>query len=675
MRKTLDMTGCEALGCALDMDGASPGRFTLSGGGEEMSLGFAGQRGSVCGMALSSSLTLVMDVFNPQETNETLFVRFFETGSGKTMEMDAALFPQKSARVTFEFSRLNGQLLFPPLTPGTLKRHVVGDGLCPEDIGRLEIGLRKGYTDTRRLEVKSVFFTDEPVDFPSPEGKTADDLGQWKQKMWPGKTEDAKALEKALKAEAAAYRGTFPKGFDALGGEEGRRFEASGYFRVEKREGRWHLVDPGGHGFFSLGVFGVYPGEPGWIRGVQGQFDWLPDPEGMYAPAYARAGDLELYRRKFSGMFPDDTLLFAPATANLIRAFGEGWYEKWADMTAGRLRAFGLNTLSMFSDPAFIRRSKLPYVIMLKGYPVTEKRIFREFPDVYAPAYEALCRDFGAQLAAYALDPLLIGYFLNNEPTWGFIPGLNLAEKLLETGEHTYSLDALIGFLQERYHTAEELNSAWRLSLNGFAELRAPLRHAASLSAAAERDLKEFTGRMIDRYAALPAKYARAAAPNHLNLGMRFAAMNNRALLESSRHFDVFSFNCYKASPAPVLAQLSETIDKPMLVGEFHFGALDAGLPSPSLFRVAGQKERGEAYTRYVQSAARHPNAVGVHYFAYNDQPLWGRYDGENYQFGFVDVCNMPYRPFTDRVRDANAAIYEVIHGRGEILGGETVRL
>jgi hypothetical protein len=156
---------------------------------------------------------------------------------------------------------------------------------------------------------------------------------------------------------------------------------------------------------------------------------------------------------------------------------------------------------------------------------------------------------------------------------------------------------------------------------------------------------------------------------------MRFAAMNNNALLESSRHFDVFSFNCYQASPEPLLKQLAESMDKPMLVGEFHFGSLDAGLPSPSLFRVAGQKERGEAYARYVQSAAHHPNAVGAHYFAYNDQPLWGRYDGENYQFGFVDICSMPYRPFVARVREANAAIYEVIHGREKIPGGETVRL
>lgn len=61
----------------------------------------------------------------------------------------------------------------------------------------------------------------------------------------------------------------------------------------------------------------------------------------------------------------------------------------------------------MFSDPEFIRRSKMPYVIMLKGYPATRRMIYRDFPDVYAEEYEEGCRRFAAQLTAYRDDPLL----------------------------------------------------------------------------------------------------------------------------------------------------------------------------------------------------------------------------------------------------------------------------
>ena len=44
-------------------------------------------------------------------------------------------------------------------------------------------------------------------------------------------------------------------------------------------------------------------------------------------------------------------------------------------------------------------------------------------------------------------------------------------------------------------------------------------------------------------------------------------------------------------------------------------------------------------------SAARlgNPLIVGTHWFQYGDQATTGRGDGENYQIGFVDVCDTPY--------------------------------
>jgi len=179
---------------------------------------------------------------------------------------------------------------------------------------------------------------------------------------------------------------------------------------------------------------------------------------------------------------------------------------------------------------------------------------------------------------------------------------------------------------------------------------------------------------MIDRYAGLPAQYAREVAPRHLNLGMRFAHVNHPGMLRAARHFDVFSLNCYAADPTEALLAVQKALDMPVLIGEFHFGALDAGLPAPSLFHVKDQKARGDAYARYLTRAAAQPCSVGAHYFAYNDQPLWGRYDGENYQFGFVDVCNRPYEPFGEGVRRANEEIYRVKEGLAAPEGGETQR-
>jgi hypothetical protein len=102
---------------------------------------------------------------------------------------------------------------------------------------------------------------------------------------------------------------------------------------------------------------------------------------------------------------------------------------------------------------------------------------------------------------------------------------------------------------------------------------------------------------------------------------------------------------------------------KPVMIGEFHFGALDRGLPATGLRGVASQAERGVAYRRYIETGAANPNLVGAHYFILNDQALLGRFDGENYQIGFVDCCNTPYRELVEQATIAHENIYRVMSG------------
>ena len=596
--------------------------------------------------------------------------------SGREMTMTIDLFPGVVGRIVFRLDLMDGSLLFPPLTPGTMKSIIHGQGVEMADVVQTELRFVREKQENRVFEILGGWLDDELPEFPKAEYTTTDVLGQWKQKEWPGKTHSVGEMKQALLAEEAAEEKPIP-GWNRYGGYTGKQFEATGWFRAQKDGDRWYLVDPEGCAFFSSGVFGVYPGEPGWILGVEDYMDELPDPAGAFAPAYDRAGDLELYRRKFSGMFPDDTLLYAPATANLIRAFGEEWYDRWVRLTVRRLRRWGVNTLSMFSDPEFIKRSGMPYVIMLKGYPVTKKTIFREFPDVFSEEYDDLSRHFASQLTAYADDPLLIGYFLNNEPTWGFVSDILLAEKMLEDAPDSASCEAFVKWISERYSgDLAAFNAAWKQELTCFEELKKGLFRPSERSQAAYDDLMAFTMIMVDLYAGIPAKYSRQYAPHHLNLGMRFAhAEGNASLLRTARHFDVFSLNCYQADAVDKLDALSASLDMPFLIGEFHFGALDAGLPHPSLFQVENQYERGKAYERYQTRAAAHRCGVGSHYFAYNDQPLWGRYDGENYQFGLVDICQRPYEVFTEGIRRTNERIYEVMQGILPPEGGETKRL
>jgi hypothetical protein len=54
---------------------------------------------------------------------------------------------------------------------------------------------------------------------------------------------------------------------------------------------------------------------------------------------------------------------------------------------------------------------------------------------------------------------------------------------------------------------------------------------------------------------------------------------------------------------------------------------------------------------------------VGLHYFEFNDQPLLGRFDGENMQHGMIDVCNRSYEDFALYMRTSAEKLYDIAAG------------
>ena len=143
----------------------------------------------------------------------------------------------------------------------------------------------------------------------------------------------------------------------------------------------------------------------------------------------------------------------------------------------------------------------------------------------------------------------------------------------------------------------------------------------------------------------------REAAPHQLYLGCRFASENPRAAAAAAKFCDVVSYNLYRRNVADFC--FNGGADVPILVGEFHFGALDRGMFQAGLVPVSNQNERAEAYREFLQSVLDHPQFVGCHWFQYHDEPVTGRpHDEENYQIGFVYVADTPYPEIVKACRD-----------------------
>jgi hypothetical protein len=435
-----------------------------------------------------------------------------------------------------------------------------------------------------------------------------DELGQYVPAAWPGKASSLDDLRKAWRDEerALAPAGT---GLCRYGGYAGTSARATGFFRVEKAEGRWWFVDPDGHLFLSLGADCVRPESATPVKGREAFFRALPPP----ALLPARRPDREPGASFF--------------TWNLLRRFGDSWFAGWADLSFRRMDAWGLNTVANWSDDRLWEAKRKPYVIPLASW-LTEVS-YLGLPDVYSEDFVRQADERARrQCAPRRDDPWLLGYFPANEPP----------------------------FPQKELQTVELILAGAKTAT------RAALEKWLAAGDTEERR-KEFVGDAFDRYVQVTSAAVRQHDPNHLNLGMRSGGRPTPAEIRAARAFDVYSVNIYREEvPADRVKEISELTGKPILIGEFHFGTPGRGMAA-SLVQVRDQAERGKAYRHYVENALAMPALVGTHYFQWADQPSTGRFDGENYNIGLVDVTDRPYPDLVAALKETHGRVLGLHRG------------
>jgi hypothetical protein len=541
-----------------------------------------------------------------------------------------------------------------------LKPMANGDRVDPAKVDRLRIVVERKSAETARfchtpvrLHAAEPALLNSP---PLPHGPIIDAFGQSATRDWPAKVRDEAQLVSALRRQRRdSAAAVWPQAWTDWGGCRDLAFAATGFFRVESTAERFWLVAPDGAAFWSAGI-------DCWrarnfatpTRGMDGAFAWLPPRDGPSAAAWGeqRSADPE----------PKPSVCFH--TANLVRAVGGEWSHAWEEMACAALRHVGFNTVANWSDWQTASRRRIPYVRPLNAvHRPHAPRIFRDFPDVFDPRYEDDVADTARQLAETKDDPALIGYFLGNEPTWGFA-AQTPAEGMLTATEECRTREAFEEWLAAKYGACAALSTAWNMPTADLTRIRKG-RWTESFTAAARDDLAAFSTVMVARLYDALSNACKAVDPNHLNLGARYYTVPPAWALGGMTSFDVFSINCYRQEvPADLGERIVRQTGRPVMVGEWHFGALDVGLPSSGIGHVPTQADRGKAYRRYVEQAAALPWCVGVHYFTFYDQSAAGRFDGENYNIGFFDVANQPYGPLVDAARTAHERLYDVARGR-----------
>jgi hypothetical protein len=460
------------------------------------------------------------------------------------------------------------------------------------------------------LEIRNIQLTMNAKDSILSPVPLVDEFGQWIPAEWPGKVKTIDDLKLAWDAEDKALQsGRF--NVSKYGGYLDTRSKATGFFRVEKIDGKWWFIDPEGHYFISTGSTGIGPG---------GSFARTEGREYIYtafAPEELTRSDKRLGKASFF-------------TWNLYRRFGSDYYLKWMDFTSRRMDDWGLNTVANWSDAALGRTKGKPYVATLSGWGFDAKTM--GMPDVYASDYADKINEAAErQCVPLKNDTFLLGYFVGNEPPW---PGreTELVNVILD-GEETPMKGAL-----QKYLAGGDT----------------PDRR------------KAFVYDTYIRFITIVNTAIKKHDPNHLNLGLRFGGNPPDDLIKASAKigFDVFSLNIYGYSTYPDrLNKIDQLTGLPIIIGEFHFGTPGRGL-SPGLKQTTSQEERGVAYRYYVENAVAHASLIGTHWFQWWDQPSTGRGDGENYNIGMVDVTDRPYKELVDAARETHRRLYEIHSGK-----------
>ena len=476
-----------------------------------------------------------------------------------------------------------------------------------------------------QLEIRKVQLTMTAMDTVFGPYPLVDEFGQWIPAEWEGKAKSAEELQTAWSEEDKTLQtGVF--NLSKYGGFTDTKVKGTGFFRVEKINGIWWFVDPEGCLFYSTGTTGIGPrSEFSRVKGREYIFKAFPPAEILLQNQQANPA---------AGNAANQTARTGSATNysfyswNLYRRFGTDWYQKWMDFTIRRMDDWGLNTIANWSDANLGNQHKKSYVATLRGWGIETGLM--GMPDVYDPAWAKTVDEAAQrQCAPKKDDPWLLGYFIGNEPPWPHRE-LELINVILK-GDATPMQTELKKYLEQG--DSPERRKAFVYDTY--------LKFISTINAAVKKH-----------------------DPNHLNLGLRFGGSAPDEIIKASTGFDVFSFNHYGYSLNPdMIKRIYDITGLPMVIGEFHFGVPGRGL-APGLAQTVNQEERAVAYRYYVENAAANPAVIGTHWFQWMDQPATGRNDGENYNIGFVDVTDRPYKELINAAKETFKRLPDVHSGK-----------
>ncbi len=334
----------------------------------------------------------------------------------------------------------------------------------------------------------------------------------------------------------------------------------------------------------------------------------------------------------------------------------------WAQATLSRLKSWGFTTVGGWSDYSALRQchdTNVAFIPVLAiGMTCGAPWVDMWDTNVISRMYQ-VARD---QILPLGNDPRVLGYYTDNEMGWW---NAALFKLTLEQPPTSGQRQRLVNLLHETYHNDwnELLKDFEPDGVGNFKELEQRGMLYLHPGSQGIRVYRRFLGLMAERYYSLVRQIIRTYDPRGLVLGDRYQSFYYPEVARAAASMDVVSMNLNAAwndgtFPRFYLDTLHALTRRPVYVSEFYMSAQQnrtGNKNDSSTFPVvATQAERAEGFRNTLQALLRTPYVVGADWFQYYDEPEYGRFDGENYNFGLVDVYDQPYKSLTASAQALN---------------------
>lgn len=498
--------------------------------------------------------------------------------------------------------------------------------------------------------------------FTVPQGQTDlfDEFGQRNQGDWSGKvysTSDLAAQKSAEDTDLAQNPGT-----DPLEVPNNLPVQsATGKWRVVKlASGKWFFVQPNGKLFWSYGISTVDYSESTPVGGRESMFTFLPAQSGAATEFYSQ---LQLKNGQVASAFNF-------RAQNLANKYGSNWKTIFNTRAETRLKSWGFNTISAWSNTDLINSTTMPYILHLQtngfGTRLTTRfYAWRKLPDPFDNSFQSWMQtNFAAQVNAHKNRSNLLGITVDGEHSWRGLTTDNasmyqIAEGTLNAPSSQPAKQRFLSILQTKYRTIAKFNTAWGTNFASWTNLQSqnviasmPYNRSAALS-----DMKSFITQFAAAYYSKVRGALTALGYTGLYLGSRDNFYTPEVIAGANSYVDAYTVNMYER---PELVDLTfANYNKPVILAEFNYGTASDG----NWWGIIGapdQTERSNLFKSYIAKAAQSPKVIGAHWFQYYDEHPSGRFDGENYNTGFLTITDTPYQPMVNASRLNRQSLYTI---------------